>query len=341
MSLRVAVHPGVVTTRVAVADPRPRLVAELPGHVSPDDAVALLFGRRVTPTVVGPGGVPVAVAVGGAVRRIVIDVGSSEVSLVDGDRVVATHAAGQVVDAVVALATVHPVEEVVLVGRDPALATLLDAACVGPVRVAAAAVLGAVAAAGPSPPCSGVDAVPALLPTPRRGLVSVAVAGASLAVLGVVAAVLLPSSAARTDPPGQLVQYGYRFTLPDGWAHTGAMPERRRTVVTPAGAPDGIELVAVERADLGYDAGLEPARAATDLRALYDDARAAGEHLDGFAARGDHHVYRQSLADGGVVDWTVLLDGTAQLSVGCRHGLVASPALIAACTDVVSSITRV
>jgi len=346
VSLRVAVHPGAATTRVAVADPQPRLVAELPGHVGPDAAVALLFGRPVTPTVVGQGGVPAAVAVEGATRRVVVDVERLEVSLVDGDRVVATHVAAQVVDAVVALAREQSVTEVVLVGRDPELATLLDAARVGPVRVAGApAVVGAVAAAGPPPPESVVDDIPPLLPVPRRRLVPVVVAGALLAVLGVVGALLVPTAAPRTGSPGQLVQYGYRFALPDGWAHTGALPERRRTVVTPVAAPDGIELIAVERTDLGYDTALEPARATADLRTVYDDALAAGERLDGFAPRRaagrDVHTYRQSLTGGGgVVDWTVVLDGTAQLSVGCRHGPVASPALTAACEHVVSSVGR-
>ncbi|GEL22773.1 hypothetical protein PSU4_17270 [Pseudonocardia sulfidoxydans NBRC 16205] len=349
MSLRVAVHPSPTTTRVAVADPQPRLVAELPGHVRPETAVALLFGRPVTPTVVGPGGVPVAVAVGGAPQRIVVDLSSppAEVSVVDGGRVVATRSSARVVDAVVALAQQQPVAEVVLVGRDPRLATRLDAACrahrAPPVRVAAAPVVLGAAVTGEAAPESVVDDVPNLLPAPRRWAASTVVPGVLLAALGVVAALLLPTPAARTEPAGQLVQYGYRFTLPAGWAHTGALPERRRTVVTPVAAPDGIELVAVERTDLGYDAGLEPARATADLRAVYDDALAAGERLDGFApgrAGGrDVHTYRQTLADG-IVDWTVVLDGTAQLSVGCRHGPVPSPSLVAACAGVVTSVGR-
>jgi type VII secretion-associated protein (TIGR03931 family) len=356
VSDRVAVHPGATTTRVAVADPQPRLVAELPGHVSPDVAVALLFGRPVTPTVVGPGGVPAAVAVGGAPRRVVVEVSSVrvEVSVVDGGRVVATGTparvagadpATRVVDAVVALAREHAVEEVVLVGPDPGLATLLDAADVSAVQVpATAAVLGAAASAEQGPSGSGVDAVPTLLPEPRSRRSLVVLAGVLLVALGVAATLLPPAQAARTGSPGQLVQYGYRFTLPDGWAHTGALPERRRTVVTPAAAPDGIELVAVERADLGYDGGLEPARAAADLRVVYDRALAAGERLAGFAAGRaggrDVHTYGQPLADGATVDWTVVFDGTAQLSVGCRHGPVPSPALTTACERVVASVTR-
>jgi len=346
VSLRVAVHPGAATTRVAVAGPQPRLVAERPGHVGPDAAVALLFGRPVTPTVVGQGGVPAAVAVEGATRRVVVDVERLEVSLVDGDRVVATHVAAQVVDAVVALAREQSVTEVVLVGRDPEPATLLDAARGGPVRVAGApAVVGAVAAAGPPPPESVVDDIPPLLPVPRRRLVPVVVAGALLAVLGVVGALLVPTAAPRTGSPGQLVQYGYRFALPDGWAHTGALRARRGPAAPRRPAPDGIERTAADRPARGYAPPPDPARPPAALRPVSDGALAAGERPDGFAPRRaggrDVHPYRQSLTGGGgVVDWTVVLDGTAQLSVGCRHGPVASPALTAACEHVVSSVGR-
>ncbi|GAY10163.1 type VII secretion-associated protein [Pseudonocardia sp. N23] len=355
MSLRVAVHPGTATTRVAVADPKPRLVAELPGYVTAEAAVVLLFARPVAPTVVGPGGTPVGVAVSGAPRRLVVDAGASrvEVSVVDGGRVVATRqvALGEMCAQVVGLAREHPVGEVVLVGgraRDPRLAALLDSADLPPVRVPAgpdsAAVLGAVAVAAPSAD-SAVDVPGRLLPVPRRRRASVvAAAVVAVAVLGVGTAGVVPTLSRHADDTGpeSLVQYGYRFVLPAGWAHTGGLPERRRTLVTPAAAPDGVELMAVERTDLAYDATLEPARAAADLRARYDDSVAAGGRLDGFApgraGERDVHTYRQTTVDGRV-DWTVVLDGTAQLSVGCRHGPVASASLLAACAEVVASVT--
>ncbi|MFC7656304.1 type VII secretion-associated protein [Pseudonocardia benzenivorans] len=129
-----------------------------------------------------------------------------------------------------------------------------------------------------------------------------------------------------------------------GWVHTGGRPERRRTVVTPRDVPNGVELVAVERTDLGYDAALEPRRAAAELRAVFDAAVAAGEPLSGWAVgvRAGRPVttYVQLLADGALVDWTVLLDGPAQLSVGCRHGSVTSGALTRACAEVVGSVVR-
>jgi type VII secretion-associated protein (TIGR03931 family) len=400
--VRVAVAPGADRTRVAVADPAPRVVAELAGRVDPGEAVRLLFGRPVDPLVVG---VDAAAAVGGEAARLVVDAGASgtRVSVVDGSRVTATIrvpvggtacdaalAAALHVDPAVAraarerfarrstaarelLATVlaevvvvvadaaraHRVREVVLVGglaRDPLLAELLDAAGVTGVRVAAdpaaALVLAAVSDAPRAPDAPGTGPVPRLLPAPRRRpWRPVAATVALLLVLGAGTGLLLygGGNAGRVAPAtapaaATLAQYGYRFTLPEGWVHTGGRPERRRTVVTPRDVPNGVELVAVERTDLGYDAALEPRRAAAELRAVFDAAVAAGEPLSGWAVgvRAGRPVttYVQLLADGALVDWTVLLDGPAQLSVGCRHGPVTSGALTRACAEVVGSVVR-
>ena len=52
-------------------------------------------------------------------------------------------------------------------------------------------------------------------------------------------------------------------------------------------------------------------------------------------------TYRQRGTDGRtVVDWFVLLDGDAQLSVGCRHTAAGSVAVRAACDVVVASVRR-
>ena len=50
-------------------------------------------------------------------------------------------------------------------------------------------------------------------------------------------------------------------TCPAGWEHTGGLPERRRVLLTPLAAPDGSDLIAVERSPLGYDTAAEPERA--------------------------------------------------------------------------------
>ena len=72
-------------------------------------------------------------------------------------------------------------------------------------------------------------------------------------------------AAARARAPDRggrgrrLVQYGYRVALPEGWAHTGGLPERRRTLLTPVTAPEGSDLIAIEASPLGYDPAAEPA----------------------------------------------------------------------------------
>jgi hypothetical protein len=51
--------------------------------------------------------------------------------------------------------------------------------------------------------------------------------------------------------------------------------------------------------------------------------------------------YRQRDADGRTeVDWFVVLDGDAQLSIGCRHTPAAAEAVRAACAVVVGSVRR-
>ena len=45
-------------------------------------------------------------------------------------------------------------------------------------------------------------------------------------------------------------------------------------------------------------------------------------------------------ADDAQVDWYVVLDGDAQLSIGCRYTTAAAAAVTAACATVVGSVRR-
>ncbi|WP_232663790.1 type VII secretion-associated protein [Pseudonocardia sp. TRM90224] len=268
-------------------------------------------------------------------------------------------------EAVALLAGVHPPGApgaVLLVGgvaRTPLLAEMLDAAGWPEVRVAprpeTAAVSGALLVPENGLPAASVPvgrAAPerSWLPSARqsggwrrRGRIGLVVA-ASVGGAGT----LLAAGSVLGAPPapgvGALVQYGYRFDLPAGWAHSGGQPERRRTVLTPAAAPLGSDLIAVERSPLGYDAAAEPARAADELRAVFDAAVAAGSPLSGFepaAAFAGRTIARyREQEPHGVVDWYVVLDGDAQLSVGCRHTAAGAAAVRAACARVVASLTR-
>jgi type VII secretion-associated protein (TIGR03931 family) len=165
------------------------------------------------------------------------------------------------------------------------------------------------------------------------------------AVAVVVALLAAGRSITPAGPPaaGVLVQYGYRLDVPAGWEHTGGLPERRRVLLTPASAPEGSDLIAVERSPLGYDSGAEPERARAELYAEFAAAVAAGSRLSGYdpdarVAGRDGVAYRQEDAGGTVVEWFVVLVGDAQLSVGCRHTPANADAVRSACARVVASV---
>jgi len=242
------------------------------------------------------------------------------------------------------------------VARTPLLAELFDAAAIGPVTVAgrpeSAAVLGALelpagllAAPAPAPAgpvgSAGFGAGPRL-PVPRRRSRLARAAPALVAAAVLTAAVSAWPSSAPVAPTGVVAQYGYAMRLPEGWAHSGGLPERRRTLLTPVAAAQGSDLVVVERTALGYDAAAEPARAATDLRAAFDAAVLAGEPLWDFRPSLRHSGrpvagYRQH-APGATVDWYVLLDLPDQVSVGCQHTNAGAAEVGRACAVVVGSV---
>jgi type VII secretion-associated protein (TIGR03931 family) len=139
------------------------------------------------------------------------------------------------------------------------------------------------------------------------------------------------------------VQYGYRLDVPAGWEHTGGLPERRRVLLTPLAAPEGSDLIAIEHSPLGYDTAAESQRAQAELRAAFDAAVAEGSAFSGYDPGGQFGgravtAYRQEEPGGTVVDWFVLLDRDAQLSVGCRHTVAGAEAVRAACAVVVASV---
>jgi type VII secretion-associated protein (TIGR03931 family) len=299
------------------------------------------------------------------------------IAAADLDRVLAVPLGAAVHALRDVLAGAGPVP-VLLVGgvaRSPLLARLVDDAGIAGAVVAprpdVAAVLGALALpAGHDVRCSGQEPdarvpaeqageldsergeapdqvaprLPPLPPRRRRPL------RAALRTIAVAAAVVLLLAAGRLLAPpagagvaaGVLVQYGYRLDLPADWEHTGGLPERRRVLLTPVSAPEGSDLIAVERSPLGYDASAEPERARAELRAVFDTAVSRGSALSDydpdtrFAGRAVTS-YRQE--DGRtVVDWFVVLDSDAQLSVGCRHTPAGAAAVGAACAVVVGSV---
>jgi type VII secretion-associated protein (TIGR03931 family) len=201
--------------------------------------------------------------------------------------------------------------------------------------------------------------LPPVVPARRRASGVVLATLAALAgVIGLLAAgSALPAEHPAVNPAANaapaapatadgLVQYGYAVRLPAGWAHTGGLPERRRSLLTPAMAPNGSDLISVERTPLGYDTDAEPQRARAELRARFAAAVGEGAPLSAFDAgarfAGRPVVsYREAgTATTGDVDWFVVLDGDAQLSVGCRYTPTRREAVVAACATVVGSMHR-
>ena len=153
-----------------------------------------------------------------------------------------------------------------------------------------------------------------------------------------------PDVAAAQPGGTNLAQYDYTARLPAGWQHTGGLPERRRTLLTPVGAPAGSDLIAIEQTPLGYDSVAEPDRAFRELRDRYERAAAGGSELTEFTlstrfAGRDVIAYRQRQPElNAEVDWYVLFDRDAQLSVGCQRTSAGADAVRAACAEVVGTL---
>ncbi|HEY2207393.1 MAG TPA: type VII secretion-associated protein, partial [Pseudonocardia sp.] len=156
-----------------------------------------------------------------------------------------------------------------------------------------------------------------------------------------VASVGRPGSALPGD---ELAQYDYTVRLPAGWRHSGGEPERRRTLLTPSDTPLGSDLISVEQTPLGYDSAAEPDRAFRELRDRYEQARRDGSELADLTPSTrvggrDVIAYRQRRpARDTRVDWYVVFDGDAQLSVGCQHTTVGEATVREACAVVVGSL---
>jgi type VII secretion-associated protein (TIGR03931 family) len=153
-----------------------------------------------------------------------------------------------------------------------------------------------------------------------------------------------PDVATEHTGATNLAQYDYTAQLPAGWRHTGGLPERRRTLLTPVGAPAGSDLIAIEQTPLGYDSVAEPDRAFRELRDRYERAAAGGSVLTEFTlstrfAGRDVIAYRQRQPElNAEVDWYVLFDRDAQLSVGCQRTSAGADAVRAACAEVVGTL---
>ncbi|MGQ0839125.1 type VII secretion-associated protein [Actinokineospora sp.] len=174
----------------------------------------------------------------------------------------------------------------------------------------------------------------------RRGR-AIALTAAAVVVVAAAAVslVVLLGRDKPADPGRVIAQYEYRFTLPDGWTQTGANAALLRSEIKPAGAEQGADLVLVEEKRLSFDSDADRPRAVDKLRR---DFEAGGGEFSGFADRasfaGRDVVYYRETLDTATVDWYVLFQGTAQVSVGCQYTESGRDRVQRACDTVVRSM---
>lgn len=195
-----------------------------------------------------------------------------------------------------------------------------------------------------------------LLPPPPRSrrpgrvlTAAIAVLAAGLVTAYGVSRITSGPTASGPTPrpqPAVLAQYDYVLRLPDGWRHSGGLPERRRILLTPAATPDGSDLITVEQTALGYDSGAEPDRAYRELHDRFGREAAGDRTLTGLTMSTTYAgrtviAYRQTMPVlRAEVNWYVLFDRDAQLSVGCQHTSSGAESVGAACAEVVASLAR-
>jgi len=175
----------------------------------------------------------------------------------------------------------------------------------------------------------------------RRSLPWIVVGTVVLVAIAVVTVVRITG----TTPSGRsIAQYDYRFTIPPGWSQSGGDPGSREVRIAPDGSGSNTDpaaggLIAVQERALTYDSTAERSVAVGQIR---DAVRSGGPAFSGFAdsyrfAGRDVIYYRQSRGDA-LVDWYVVLEGRAQVSVGCQYTGAERDTVLDGCARVVSTL---
>ncbi|GAA3841726.1 hypothetical protein GCM10022243_05180 [Saccharothrix violaceirubra] len=143
-----------------------------------------------------------------------------------------------------------------------------------------------------------------------------------------------------TSAEGRVVaQYDYRFTMPESWEQTGSDASTRKVLFKPRAAATDLEVIAVQEQKLTYDSSQEHDRAVGELRAEYD----RGSNLSGFQPAADFAgkrvVHYREAAGAATIDWYVLFQGTAQVSVGCKYPADGGDRVRPVCEQVVRTLT--
>lgn len=187
-------------------------------------------------------------------------------------------------------------------------------------------------------------------PVRKKSRVPLVVVGAVLllAVIGASVAYALtrkentgtPTTTSSSAAQGKLIaQYDYTFTAPVDWTQTGGDPKKREVLLKPEAPESPLAVIAVNEQKLTYNATEDRARAERELRDGYDKR----QNVSGFDASADFGgksvVYYREEAETFTVDWYVVLQGDAQVSVGCQFPASGEERVRPACEQVVRTLT--
>ncbi|MET0233879.1 MAG: type VII secretion-associated protein [Kibdelosporangium sp.] len=192
----------------------------------------------------------------------------------------------------------------------------------------------------PPPPPLPPPPPPAPAPTQRRGRKPWYIAAGAILLAAVVTVVLVLTNGGSETTGRTIAQFDYQFTIPQDWKQVSADTLNRETKVKPADAEAGLDAIIVQELALNFDPAAERERAVGGLRAKYEQSTLRLSDLNekaSFAGR-DVVSYRQRLDDA-TVDWFVVFDRRAQVSIGCEYTGSGRDRVLAACDQVVRTMT--
>ncbi|MGO1054054.1 type VII secretion-associated protein [Crossiella sp. CA198] len=150
-----------------------------------------------------------------------------------------------------------------------------------------------------------------------------------------------PTPTSQTPSGQQIAQYSYRFSLPEGWYQAGGDGPTRKVQLRPDGETTGPDVVAVEERALTYDSTTDRNRALSELRSEYQKVEA-----DGYSGFNQSHrfagkdvVYYRRTAGDATVDFYVVFQGRAQVTVGCQSSAGGRERVRASCEQVVATLS--
>jgi type VII secretion-associated protein (TIGR03931 family) len=177
-------------------------------------------------------------------------------------------------------------------------------------------------------------------PKPRNKAPWLIGAGALLVVVAVVLAFVLTGGEDPAPPAGRTIaQFDYQFTMPEDWKQVSSDTQNREVRVKPENAEQGQDTVIVQELALSFDGTAERDRAVSALRGKYERSTLRLADLNDNATFAGRQVvfYRQHL-DTATVEWFVLFEGRAQVSIGCQYTGAGRDRVMGACDQVVRTM---